>query len=173
VFSLTIAMAVTAASSVSPAAEADNPPKEVKEIASMVGNWKGSGTLTMGADKANLRLTINCQAAVAGWGVHCHARFDGAPGGGPYLEEDLFGFDPGTRKYHWFSITSAGETHDHVSDGPKENTIEFIHNGVQEGKPLRETIRLNFQDNCTKFDLRSETTVGGQVVAVLEGHAHK
>jgi hypothetical protein len=154
-------------------AMADAPPKEVTDMASLVGTWKGSGTLTMGTDRADVKITWTCQAVSGSWGVQCQARFTGMPGGAPYQETDLFGYEPGTRKYHWFSVTSMGETHDHVSDGLKENTIEFVHNGVRDGKPLKEVIRMTFGDKCKSFDLRSEMTVAGQVVAVLEGHAHK
>ena len=152
---------------------ADAPPQEVKDMASMVGAWKGAATLTMGADKASVKVAMTCQAAAGAWGVQCQTRFTGMPGGGAYLETDLFGYEPGTRKFHWFSVTNMGETHDHVSDGLKGNVIEFVHGGVQEGKPLKEVIRMTFSEDCKKFDVRSETTLGGQVVAVLEGSAHK
>jgi hypothetical protein len=154
-------------------AGAEAPPQAVKDMGSLVGTWKGSGVLTMGADQANLKITWNCQPAAGSWGVSCQARFTGMPGGAAHLETDLFGFEPGSKKFHWFSVTNEGETHDHVSDGPKGDVIEFVHNGMQDGKPLREVIRMTFKDDCKKLDLRSETTVAGQVVAVLEGQAHK
>jgi hypothetical protein len=140
---------------------ADAPPQEVKDMLSMVGTWKGAATLTMGADKANVKAAMSCQPAAGDWGLQCHTHFTGMPGGGAYLETDLFGYESGTKKLHWFSVTNMGEKHDHVSDGIKGNIIEFIHNGVQEGKPLKEVIRMTFSDNCHQFDLRSETTVAG------------
>ena len=152
---------------------ADAPPQEVREIASMVGVWKGAATLTTGPDKANVKVAMNCQPAAGDWGVQCQVHFTGLPGGGVYQETDLFGYEPGTKKFHWFSVTNMGETHDHVSDGLKGNLIEFVHTGVQEGKPLKEVIRMTFSDNCRQFDVRVETTLAGQVVAVLDGHAHK
>jgi hypothetical protein len=153
--------------------KADVPPKEVKEMASLVGTWKGSGTLALGPERSSLKIVWTCQAAAASWGVQCQARFTGMPGGAPYQETDLFGYEPGTRKYHWFSVTNMGETHDHVSDGLQGNAIEFVHNGVQDGKPLKEIIRMTFDDKCQSFDLRSETTIAGQVVAVLDGHVQR
>jgi hypothetical protein len=152
---------------------ADAPPQEVKDMLSMVGTWKGAATLTMGADTAKVKVAMTCQPAAGEWGVQCRTQFTGMPGGGIYLETDLFGYEPGTKKFHWFSVTNMGETHDHVSDGIKGNLIEFVHHGVQEGKPLKEVIRMNFSENCQQFDLRSETMLAGQVVAVLDGHAHK
>jgi hypothetical protein len=152
---------------------ADAPPQEVKDMTSLVGTWKGTGVLTMGADKANLKITWSCQAAAGTWGVQCQGHFTGMPGGSAHQETDLFGFEPGTKKFHWFSVTNAGETHDHVSDGLKGNVIEFAHNGVQDGKPLKEVIRMTFSDTCQQLDLRSETMLAGQVVGVLEGHVHK
>jgi hypothetical protein len=167
-------MLATAVAVAAPAfAKADAPPPEVKEMASMVGTWKGAATLAMGPEKTSLKVTMTCHAASAGWGVQCQTHFTGMPGGATYQEADLFGFEPNTRKFHWFSVTNMGETHDHVSDGIKENKIAFVHNGTQDGKPMREVIDMTFGENCKSFDLRAETTVGGQVVAVLDGHASK
>jgi hypothetical protein len=139
------------------------PPKEAKDMSCLVGSWKGTGSMTMGKDKVDgVKLSWTCKPTSGQWGVSCNAVFTGIPGMDKYEETDLFGYEPGTGKYHWFSVTNAGETH------------EFVHNGVQEGKPFKEVVQLTFKGkNDSTIDVRSESFVDGKSTSVLTGSAHK
>lgn len=147
-------------------------PKEVQPIHCLVGEWSGKATMKMGSDTSELGVTWTCQATSLGYGVACKARFTGMPGG-VQEENDLFGFDPGARKYHWFSVTSLGETHDHVAEMPSGNTVQFVYDGVMEGKPLRETIRLTFNDDSTALQINNQGTIGGKAAWSMIGSASK
>ena len=59
---------------------------------------------------------------IALFGVGCTLTLKGIPGVAVYSESDMFGFDPGANKYHWYAVTNAGETHDHIADVPTANT---------------------------------------------------
>ena len=162
------------------AARADGPaagglPKEVKDMSCLLGSWKGTGSMTMGGQKADgVKMTWTCKRTSSEWGVSCTALMTGIPGVDRYEETDLFGFEPGTGKYHWFSVTNAGETHDHVSTLVKGETLQFVHTGTQEGKPFKEVIDMTFKGkNSSMFDLKSESFLDGKSVAVLQGSAHK
>jgi hypothetical protein len=168
-----VALALAAAGT----ARAGNPPppKEAKDIACLVGSWKGTASMTMGKDKVDgVKLSWTCKPTSGQWGVACNASFVGMPGIDKYEETDLFGYDPGAGKYHWFAVTNGGETHDHVGTQGKGDTIEFVYNGAQEGKPFKEVIQMSFKGkNESMLDFRSEGFLDGKSTFVLTGSANK
>jgi hypothetical protein len=147
-------------------------PREIQDMYRLVGTWEGKVTMQMGESKSALAISWACEPASLGYGVSCRARFTGMPGGSQE-ESDLFGFDPGARKYHWFSVTSMGETHDHVAEPGPGSSLKFVYDGVSDGKPMRETIVLTFNDNGTQLDLRNEGTIGGKPAWSMNGSAVK
>jgi hypothetical protein len=154
-------------------AGADPLPKPVEGLGCLVGNWKFAGSVTMGKDTIKTSATLQCKATSAKFGVTCTMAVKGIPGVGTYAETDLFGYDPATNKYHWFSVTNAGETHDHVADLPTSSKLQFVFNGTQEGKPLKEVIDLEMAQDDKSFTLRSETFIAGASAVVFEGKARK
>jgi hypothetical protein len=161
-------------------ARADGPaapaaPAETKQFDRLVGAWKGTGSMTMGTDKVEgIKIQWTCHAISGKWGVGCDGVMTGIPGVARYQETDLFGYDPGAGKLHWFAITNAGETHDHVGSDWKGQATKFVYDGVQEGKPFKEVIDVGFKDPAAKsFDLHAETFVDGKLVSVLQASAHK
>ena len=138
----------------------------------LVGDWTGSASGKMGSDALSAQLTLSCSETSGGFGVQCKTRFTGLPGG-PAEETDLFGFDPGQRKYHWFSVTNQGETHDHVAEPPKGDTLRFVYDGVQDGKPAREVITLKISEDHHNLEFQNTYTVAGQVVLSLSGRGTK
>src|SRR5205085_774838 len=75
-------------------------------------------------------------------------------------------------KYHWFAVTNAGETHDHLSE-PKGDTVDSIYNGLQDGKPLKEVIKMIFSDGAKALEVRSETFIDGKSASVLQVSGRK
>ncbi len=148
-------------------------PAEVSNMGCLVGEWKGTGQLVMGDSKADLKLSISCKWQSGGYGVACQARFAGPPAIGTLEETDLFGFDPGTRKYHWFAVTNTGETHDHVAEIPSGETIDWVFNGKQQDKPVKETIRMTFSKDSKQLDFKTESQVAGVTNAVFTGTLKK
>jgi hypothetical protein len=154
-------------------ASADSLPKEVDGMNCLAGSWKATGTVSMGKDSAKVNATWDCKRTSAKWGVLCSLNLKGIPGLASYAETDLFGFEPNSRKYHWFSVTNAGETHDHVADFTTGNKLEFVYTGTQEGKPFKEVIDMTIGDDDKSFTLRSETFVDGASTSVLDIKARK
>lgn len=143
-------------------------PGPVANMECLVGAWKGGGTLVMGKDRAKLEATWTCKRTPGEFGVACAFHITGIPGVAAYEETDLMGYEPGTNTYHWYSVTSAGETHDHIAkyaDGPK---LQFVHTGVADGKPFKEVIDLEFAKDGKSVTGRGETFAGGQSTSVLE-----
>ena len=155
------------------AAAAESLPKPVSEMECLVGNWKGGGSMTMGKEKAKVDATWNCKRTSAKFGVLCTLHLSGIPGVASYDETDLFGFEPNTNTYHWYSVTNAGETHDHVAKVTSGNTIQFVFNGTQEGKAFKEVIDLAFGKDGKTVTGRGETFVAGASTSVLELNLRK
>lgn len=150
------------------ASAADPLPKQVADMQCLVGAWKGGGSMTMGKDAAKIAASWNCKRTSAQFGVLCTFRVTGMPGMSAYEETDLMGYDPNTNTYHWYSVTNAGETHDHVGQPSANNTLQFVFNGTQEGKPLKEVIELTFEPGSKAVKGRAETLVGGASVALMQ-----
>ncbi|MBA3395020.1 MAG: hypothetical protein H0T89_20405 [Deltaproteobacteria bacterium] len=143
-------------------------PKPVADLERMVGTWKGTGTLAMGADTAKLGTSLTCKRTSAQFGVLCAFRVTGIPGMKVYEETDLFGYEPHSGTYHWFSVTSAGDTHDHVAKVTTGDKLEFVYTGTQEGKPLKEVIELTFAKDGKAMTVRGETFIAGASASVIE-----
>ena len=155
------------------AALADGMPKEVTDMECLVGTWKGTGTMAMGDAKAKIDVTWTCKRTAAKFGVQCAGVITGIPGVDKYEETDLFGFEPGTSTYHWFSVTNAGETHDHVTKAPAADKIQFIYNGTQEGKAFKEVVDWSFGKDGKTLALRGETFLAGASTSVIDFKAKK
>jgi hypothetical protein len=158
---------VTTAISMPFAVMAEPLPKPVEGLECLVGSWKGAGTMTMGKDKAKVDATWECKRTAARWGVTCNFRVTGIPGGGAYEETDLMGYEPNSNTFHWFAVTNAGETHDHVATASDASKIQFVYNGTQEGKPLKEVIEFEMGKDSKSFSGRAETFVAGASTSVL------
>ena len=149
-------------------ANADALPKPVMELQSMVGAWKGGGTMKMGKDTAPIEATWNCSRTSAQFGVFCTFRITGIPGVPAYEETDLLGYEPNSNAYHWYSVTNAGETHDHVAKPPTGKNFRFVYTGTQEGKPLKEVIELSFAKDEHVATGRAETFIDGASASVMQ-----
>jgi len=154
-------------------AAADPLPKQVADMDCLVGSWKGDGTLVAGKDKARISATWSCARTSASYGVLCSLRVTGIPGLPVYDETDLLGYEPNSNTYHWYAVTNAGETHDHVAKPNTGNTIEFVYNATQEGKAYKEVIALEFGKDDKSIVGKSETFVAGLSSSVLKLSLHK
>jgi hypothetical protein len=142
-------------------------PKQVSDMDCVVGNWKGTGSLTAGKDKAPIAATWSCKRTSAQYGVMCTFHVTGIPGMQAYEETDLMGYEPNTNTYHWYSVTNAGETHDHVAKPSSSNTIEFVFNGTQDGKAFKEVIDLTFSNDSKTITGSSESFLAGVSTSVM------
>lgn len=152
---------------------ADTLPKPIADLEAFVGTWKATGTATMGKDVAKVAATWTCKRTSAKNGVLCMLKLTGIPGMAAYEETDLFGYEPNSNAYHWFSVTNAGETHDHIAKVPDGKTFQFTYTGMQEAKPFKEVIDLELGKDGKSMTLKSETFVANASTSVLEVTAKK
>jgi hypothetical protein len=145
------------------------PPAEAQALGRLVGEWRGSATFTMGAQRDPARMSVSCRPTAAAFGVSCEARFDFA-GGRVWQETDLFGWDAGARAYHWFAVTSTGNSHDHVAQQLEGDTWVFAATCRSRGKPMHEVIRLRALPDGKRIEFRSTGTVEGVAAFELTGN---
>jgi len=132
-----------------------------------VGNWKGQGELREGEQPATrLTLDYQCKKASAGWAVSCNliAR----NGQMTMAETDLFGVDPVTGKGHWFAVTNAGETHNHIADWTDSKTMTGYLAWNQDGKKMEEKVTFRFNGART-VDFHTIVSADGVQVASFTG----
>ena len=154
-------------------AAAEDLPKPVQDMDCLIGKWTATGTVSMGKDSAKVTATWECKRISLKYGVGCTLALKGVPGLPVYAESDMFGFDAGANKYHWYAVTNAGEVHDHVADLPTGNKLQFVYTGTQEGKPFKEVIDLDIAKDDKSFTLRSETFLAGASTSVFDIKAKK
>jgi len=179
--SKTIALAVTLASIASAGAVLARPkgkdlgklPREIQPIHCLTGEWRGAAKVELGGQTVDLKLSMSCKATSGDYGVLCHSTFTGVPGVGTVHETDLFGYDPGAKRYHWFAISSMGETHDHVAELPTGPTITFAYSGVQEGQPFQEVIAMTMNEAGNKLEFATRSLVGGELASKMTGTVTK
>lgn len=172
-FASLIATAAPGAAVAKPATP--EPPDRTKDLACLVGHWTGSGTLHADgvAEPAAVRVDWTCQPVSGTAGVRCDLVMTGIPGLDAYLETDLFGWEPASDTYHWFAVTNAGETHDHVAPPVNGDSVRFTYMGRQAGKPMKEVIDLTFGSGSTTVKVVSEAFVAGKRTSHLEVMASK
>ena len=163
-----ISMLITTLTVAVPALAAAPLPKPVADMECLIGNWKGGGTLAMGKDISKIDATWACQRTSSQFGVLCKFHVTGIPGVATYDETDLMGYEPNSNLYHWYSVTNAGETHDHIAKVPEGNTIQFVYTGMQEGKPFKEVIDLAFSNDSKAVTGRAQTFVAGASTSIMD-----
>jgi hypothetical protein len=149
------------------------PASPLAQLDPLVGTWKVSGTMTIGKDVAKLAGSWTCKRASAKAAILCTLEFTGIPGLGAYAETDMFGYEPNSNTLHWYSVTNAGETHDHVAQVTDTGKLQFVFTGTQEGKPFKEVIDTELSKDGKSMAVHSESFVAGKSVAVLEGKGKK
>jgi hypothetical protein len=152
-----------------PVAASANPlPAPVDGMKCMAGTWHGTAEVTMGKDRATLKATWTCKPTSQKWGVLCTMHATGMPGLASYDETDLMGYEPNTNTYHWYAVTNAGETHDHVAPATDSDTFRFVYRGKQNGKPFDERIALTIGKDEKTITGRSESFVAGTSVSTMK-----
>lgn len=141
-------------------------PQELRNLATFLGTWEGNGTVRMGDQTGTLHARWVCGVAAGGYGVRCSFTMTGVPGMATYSEDDLMGWNPNDRLYHWYSVTNAGEVHDHWGsfDGTG-STFQF--QGTMNGHLFVEHIRFTMR-GANEITLRATTAEGATETSVIE-----
>ncbi len=146
-------------------------PAEVRGLGGLIGTWEGDIQMRAGADQATVHFRWVCDATSGGYGVRCNTTMTGIPGmTGAYEETDLFGWNPNDRLYHWYSVTNAGEVHDHAGSCDGRVTT-FQYQGNVDGKLFVERITMELDGRSLR--VRATTHAGEQETSVVEGTVNR
>jgi hypothetical protein len=165
---LTVLSSLTAGALANPSTD-PKLPKEVQAMHCLVGNWVSkTAQFNLDGKKRKGEIAINCTAASGGFAISCTSKLT-IEGLGAAQETDLFGYDPQAKLYHWYAVTSMGDSHDHVSLPPTgpDQPIVFAHSGFENGKPMQEVLRMAFNADATKIEFRNDNVVAGQSAGTI------
>lgn len=142
-------------------ASADDPKlaPQLAAIRSLIGTWSGKGTLMSEGKTHPITMTYECAESSGGAGVKCKAAIDGIPGFA-YVFDDLWGYSAQDGLTHWYTVTNAGEVHDHRGHFDIGGGLLQIEIPV-EGKLFSEVV--TFKRNGKALMLSWTTTSGGTV----------
>lgn len=149
-----------------PAVASAQPSREqvLEDLSCLVGSWTGEGTVEADGETHAVRFQYTCRSASAGAAVSCRLVVTGL-GDAAYESSDLWGHDPGTGAVHWFTVTNAGETHDHRGRIGRDSFVG-TYVGRRDGRPMRENVRLQFHGR-DRFDIRSVVFVNRERVEAV------
>lgn len=142
-----------------PALADTKPPAQLGEIKKLIGSWSGKGSLTSEGKTHAVTMTYSCVESSGGAGVRCTASILGIPGF-TYQFDDLWGYSAKDGLVHWYTVTNAGEVHDHR--GHLDATGGYLIAQEQvDGKLLSEAI--TFKRKPKAMTMSWVTTLGGTV----------
>jgi hypothetical protein len=150
--------AVSIAGLAGSAIAADSKPSPAQvAIKSLIGKWTGNGTIQSEGKTHKVTMSWDCVAAAGGTGAKCKASIVGIPGF-TYEFDDLWALSPADGLVHWYTITNAGEVHDHQGHLDTSGGQLAAHVAVG-GKMLSEVI--TFRCSKSSFVMSWVTTLGG------------
>jgi hypothetical protein len=138
------------------AADPQPPPAQLA-IKGLIGKWSGKGVIKSEGKTHKVTMSWECVAAAGGTGVKCKAQILGIPGF-TYEFDDLWALSPADGLVHWYTITNAGEVHDHQGHLDTTGGQLAAHVAIG-GKMLSEVI--TFKCKQSSFSMSWVTTLGG------------
>jgi hypothetical protein len=132
---------------------------QVEAIRSLIGNWTGKGSVTSEGKSHAVRVTYDCAESTAAAGIKCKFGMTGLPGF-TYEFDDLWGYSAQDNLTHWYTVTNAGEVHDHR--GHLDMNGGFLqYETATEGKVFTESI--TFKRTAKSMTLSWTANHGGMV----------
>ena len=138
------------------------PSELVKRLAPYAGTFEGQLIMTEGGKTVTAKVKSRNSMVSDDWGFLVE-EVATMPDGGQYKSHNIMGYDAGGKKVHVFSVTNAGETHDHKGTWKDAKTLVVQYDGTWEGKPFVEKISLTFH-NPDSYSVSWVATSGGKVV---------
>lgn len=146
-------------------------PEGAKRLGRFLGDWTAQGSLAMEGNSLPVRGSWRFVPAAAGWGIRSKFEAD-IKGMGHMDEDDLAGFDAETGLSHIYSLTNTGNVHDHVGRWTGADSVEFVCETTQGGKPYREVIVCTFHGD-RELVVSSTEYVGGEQISAFEATLRK
>jgi len=136
-------------------------PKELELLKQLIGEWTVGIALKVNEDKIVSGCGEMSAVEIADIGVNSeiNTRIEGYE---DFYENDLWSFDRASGKVHLFSVTSEGESHDHMGTWTDDKTLELNWRGTFEDQELEEKIRVRWVSN-DQIDLKETNLELGKI----------
>jgi hypothetical protein len=136
-------------------------PKELELLKQLIGEWTVGIALKVSDDKIVSGCGEMSAVEIADLGVNSeiNTRIEGFE---DFYENDLWSFDRASGKVHLFSVTSEGESHDHVGTWTDDRNLELSWRGTFEDQELEEKIRVRWVSK-DQIDLKETNLEFGKV----------
>lgn len=146
-------------------------PDQVKQLQRFVGTYTGTGTMTMGDMKHDVKITHVNTPTADGWGV-ANIETNEMEGVPAYHGNSIFGYEAGTGLTHMYTVSNYGDCHDHKGKWLDANNLKLQYDGIMDGKPMTEVIAITL-DEPDGYHFTGTTTVGGKVAQTFTGNMKK
>lgn len=128
--------------------------KELELLKQLVGEWSVGIAMKTADDKVVSGCGEMTAVEIQGSGINSEINTH-IEGYEDYFENDLWSFDRATGKVHLFSVTSEGDSHDHVGNWKDDQTLELNWRGTYEDQDMEEKITARW---VTKDQLELKET---------------
>jgi len=89
----------------------------------LVGEWKGSGTMTAHGEPFPIKARWNNELVAAGYGLRCEVRMTGVPGAEEFIDVEQIGYDDYEQQFHMGTLCTFGESHDLRGDWQNDELL--------------------------------------------------
>ncbi len=140
-------------------------PKELELLKQLVGEWQvGIALKTQDGKTVAGCGEMTAVEVASGINSEISTHIEGYE---DYFENDLWSFDEAEGKVHLFSMTSEGETHDHVGVWRDNSTLELHWRGTYEDQEQEEEIVARWLDK-NQIELRETNLAHGKPVLTTD-----
>jgi len=136
-------------------------PKELELLKQLIGEWAVGIALKVSDDKIVSGCGEMSAVEIVDLGVNSEINTQ-VEGYEDFYENDFWSFDRASGKVHLFSVTSEGESHDHVGTWIDDRNLELSWRGTFEDQELEEKIRVRWVSK-DQIDLKETTLELGKV----------
>jgi hypothetical protein len=138
------------------------PFKEIKLLTQLIGEWQVGIAMKTNDDKIVSGCGNMTAKEIDGLGVNSELETH-IEGYEDYYENDMWSFDLASGKVHLFSITSEGDSHDHVGTWKDERTLDLHWRGTFEDQELEEQIIVKWLSK-DQFELVETAFSFGKII---------
>jgi hypothetical protein len=126
--------------------------KSLELLQQLIGEWSMGIAMKVSGDKVVSGCGEMSAVEIEHSGINSEINMQ-LEGYEDYYENDLWSIDAVTGKVHLYSVTSEGESHDHVGEWVDDNTLELKWRGTFEDQEMEEHIRARWIDK-DQFELK-------------------
>jgi hypothetical protein len=139
------------------------PSSEITRLGAIVGDFEGVATVTEGGKTMNGKVRHSNSQFADGFGFLMDEIIT-MEDGSAYKSHNIIGYDAGGGKIHVYSVTNAGETHDHKGSWTSPTTVAVQYDGKWEAEAYVEKATLTL-DGPDSYSLSWSATLGGKPAA--------